>query len=287
MSLPNRHIKKHIKKRLIAEAGNKCANPGCQNSRVEFHHIELWSIVKTHDESHMIAVCPSCHDACHNGLLVISEDVLYRWKKIQRPTHAVHSLIYAEPTESPRILLGTITFKPSNPGNLTVFELWPNNRLSFTINNTWLQVNATISDSSGKSIASVIDNHLTGNVCMGVELIQRPGKFQLLVPTKKFYLPAEHVIMMRTVSPNYGEGEKITAIDLEVIAPGLIKIQGFWNHGKESVVITDEAISFCRPGLRQPISLVGDGEDTTVVYDGPIGGALFSFDPNSSAALKM
>lgn len=287
MGKPSRHIKKHIKKSLIREAGGKCANPGCHNSRVEIHHIELWAVVKTHDEAHMIAVCPSCHDACHHGDLIIDDATLYQWKKIDRPPLTVHSQIWAEPASSPRLLLGSITFKPAKPQKLTLFKLSEKNKLSFTINDTWLQVNATLSDSNNQLIAKITDNNLTGHLAMGVELIQRPGKFQILVPTEKYYLPAKHLFMMQQIVPSYGSTGKITAIDLEVIAPGLIKVQGFWSKDNHSVVITEDAISFCRPDLERPKSLVGAGEDTTVVYMGSVEQGLFSLMPFSPGTIKI
>jgi hypothetical protein len=55
-------IKRGIRKRLLREAGGKCANPGCMNVRAQIHHIMEWYIYGTHDPNHMIAVCPTCHD---------------------------------------------------------------------------------------------------------------------------------------------------------------------------------------------------------------------------------
>ena len=80
-----------IKKTLIKESGNKCANPGCHNLRVHFHHIDGWAIYETNDEKTMIAVCPMCHDNIHHGKLPIDDDTLYSWKKIaQKPTDSIN-----------------------------------------------------------------------------------------------------------------------------------------------------------------------------------------------------
>ncbi len=56
-----------IKKALIKEAGGKCANPGCPHALTEIHHIKERCVYKTHDQSHMIAICPNCHDAVTRG----------------------------------------------------------------------------------------------------------------------------------------------------------------------------------------------------------------------------
>ncbi|KAF2394744.1 hypothetical protein FX983_02726 [Pseudomonas frederiksbergensis] len=50
MANESRHIKSHIKKKLITESGNKCANPSCSNIRPEIHYIKQWyGYHKTYD----------------------------------------------------------------------------------------------------------------------------------------------------------------------------------------------------------------------------------------------
>jgi hypothetical protein len=73
-----RKVPKSLKAQLIKQAGDKCANPGCSNWRVHLHHIQHWAVYKTHDGKHMIAICPSCHDAVHTS--GIDDEMLYRWK---------------------------------------------------------------------------------------------------------------------------------------------------------------------------------------------------------------
>src|SRR5918996_6078095 len=96
------------KKRLRAEAGHKCANPGCPNRRTHIHHIREWAVYQTHVEQHMIAVCPSCHDAIHHGEIPLDDAVLYRWKSIPRGSGEIRSNIYVEPDRQPKLLLGSI-----------------------------------------------------------------------------------------------------------------------------------------------------------------------------------
>ena len=110
-----------IKRSLISEAGNKYANPGCPNRLIEIHHAREWCIYKSHDEPHMIAVCPSCHDSITRGNLRSDDQTLYRWKSIHhKPDPASH--IYLEPSEDvPKIVLGTISVESET--NFVVFEL--------------------------------------------------------------------------------------------------------------------------------------------------------------------
>lgn len=45
------------------------------------------------DQDHMIAICPTCHDAVHHGPLEITDDTIYSWKSIKRkPTNRDHIL---------------------------------------------------------------------------------------------------------------------------------------------------------------------------------------------------
>ncbi len=67
MAKQQRNVPKSLKAQLIKDAGDKCANPGCSNWRVHLHHIKHWVVYKTHDGKHMIAICPSCHDAVHTS----------------------------------------------------------------------------------------------------------------------------------------------------------------------------------------------------------------------------
>jgi hypothetical protein len=82
--------------------------PGCPNQLVEIHHIHEWHVYQTHDASHMIAICPSCHDAVDRGSLQISDDELYRWKGIDRKEALSTGHIFIEPGEAPRLLLGSL-----------------------------------------------------------------------------------------------------------------------------------------------------------------------------------
>src|SRR4051812_27474471 len=98
------------RRRLVEAAGNKCANPGCANFRTHLHHIEQWAVYESHDAEHMIAVCPTCHDAIHNGPLVIDDETVYRWKGgIHRDdSGARRDHIYVEPAAQSFLLLGSL-----------------------------------------------------------------------------------------------------------------------------------------------------------------------------------
>lgn len=51
-----------LQRRLLVEAGHRCAIPTCRYNRVEFAHIVPYSQVKKHDFENLIVLCPNCHD---------------------------------------------------------------------------------------------------------------------------------------------------------------------------------------------------------------------------------
>jgi hypothetical protein len=129
MAIHRPAISNAAKKRLYAEAGHKCANPGCANRRTHIHHIREWAVYQTHDEQHMIAVCPACHDAIHHGAITVEDDVLLGWKLIDRSAPIIRSQIFVEPGAQTKLMLGTIAFV--TPKEATILKLSPANRIKF------------------------------------------------------------------------------------------------------------------------------------------------------------
>jgi hypothetical protein len=60
-------VSRQVKRALVYEAWNKCANPGCSNYRtVTCTTFREWAVYETNDqERNMIVTCSSCHDAVH------------------------------------------------------------------------------------------------------------------------------------------------------------------------------------------------------------------------------
>lgn len=86
-----------MRERLVAEAGRKCANPGCAVRLLELHHIRAWAVYQTHDERHMIALCPSCHESVTPGDLRLDDETLYRWKNLIRGSGQASGHLSIEP----------------------------------------------------------------------------------------------------------------------------------------------------------------------------------------------
>jgi hypothetical protein len=66
-------VKPDMKNALLAEAGYQCANPGCERTLVQYHHIREWAVWQTHDAEHMIALSAGCHDEVHRGDLSLDD----------------------------------------------------------------------------------------------------------------------------------------------------------------------------------------------------------------------
>ncbi|MDH6116882.1 hypothetical protein ABH930_000301 [Kitasatospora sp. GAS204A] len=54
-------IPAELRRRVLVEAGHRCAVPACRQHPVEIEHIEDWAKVQTHEFENLIALCPTCH----------------------------------------------------------------------------------------------------------------------------------------------------------------------------------------------------------------------------------
>ena len=56
-----------IKRRVLVEAGHRCAIPTCRYIEVEHHHIVPWAQCKAHEYDNLIALCANCHRRADRG----------------------------------------------------------------------------------------------------------------------------------------------------------------------------------------------------------------------------
>ena len=59
MSRPK--IPTELKRRVLLEAGHRCAIHTCRYIDVEIHHIVPWAECNEHKYENLIALCPNCH----------------------------------------------------------------------------------------------------------------------------------------------------------------------------------------------------------------------------------
>ena len=283
MADAQRKIKPLLKRLLIDKAGGKCANPGCSNWRVHIHHIKHWAVYKTHAAADMIAICPSCHDAAHHGLLKITDNLLYEWKGVTRAgiPESVH--VYVEPASSLKLLTGSFCISTTND-QAAVFELSNSNHLSIRIlDHDLLQVSSRLLDMGGNELLRVVENHVRIAKDKRITFDYRAGRARVTVPATGDFVPQWLLDQVRIQDPGFAANGQVVAMDIEVLKPGLVRVQGCWPDGDVGVVITDKALSICRRGQQAPISFVGKGEETGFVLSGPITKeVLFGFDNQTS-----
>lgn len=62
-----RHIPEPLRRRVLVEAGHRCAIPTCRQHPVDVHHIVEWSKVRRHEFENLLALCPTCHRRMREG----------------------------------------------------------------------------------------------------------------------------------------------------------------------------------------------------------------------------
>jgi hypothetical protein len=276
MPTPQRKIKPDLKRELIEKAGGKCANPGCSNWRVHIHHIKHWRVYKSHCSQHMIAVCPSCHDQIHYGRLPITDQTIYCWKQIARPAKPTSAQIYVEPGQGLRIIAGSIAFATSH-FDLNIFRLSRDNYLTAcVIDEDILNINLQIPSLCGKNMLRVINNHV--RVIDDIaEFDYRAGRARVIVSKPESYVPIWLVEQMKQASPQFTDEDRITALDLEVVRPGVVRVQGCWPNNDSAIVIDRDQLIFCNR-TRGATPLCGHGEECLIIWDGPKDDPMFAVD---------
>lgn len=78
-------IPAELRRRVLIEAGHRCAIPTCRHIDVDAHHIVPWETRREHAYENLIALCPNCHRRVHKN--EIDRKSLYHYKANLRFTH--------------------------------------------------------------------------------------------------------------------------------------------------------------------------------------------------------
>ncbi|MFD0074296.1 HNH endonuclease [Streptomyces sp. NPDC127166] len=73
-------IPAELRRRVLVEAGHRCAVPTCRQHPVDIEHIEDWAKVKKHEFENLIALCPTCHRRKGSGPDQIDRKALRQYK---------------------------------------------------------------------------------------------------------------------------------------------------------------------------------------------------------------
>ena len=60
-------IPAEIRRRVLVEAGHRCAITTCRYIEVELHHIIPWETCQAHEYENLIALCANCHRRADRG----------------------------------------------------------------------------------------------------------------------------------------------------------------------------------------------------------------------------
>jgi hypothetical protein len=73
-------IPAELRRRVLVEAGHRCAIPSCRQHPVDIEHIDDWAKVQKHEFENLIALCPTCHRRKGNGPDQIDRKALRQYK---------------------------------------------------------------------------------------------------------------------------------------------------------------------------------------------------------------
>lgn len=262
-----------MKRILLQQTGYKCANPGCSNRLLEIHHIKEWAVYQTHDEESMIAICPTCHEAVTRGKLTISDDELYFWKGIERSATVFTGQIFVEPISFPRLVLGDFNF--IGPEGVTIIE-FEHTKLSLAVRENELAIlNLKTVDSDGNPVLDVVDNYVRQRN-PDIIIDSRPGRYKITATDyDKFYPKWIQEILSK--GPSHTDPEHFGILDIAVIAPGEVRIQGVLLGDTGALAIDENRILLISRKLGVSIGMaVEEPGRATMMIMGPIDKSVFS-----------
>jgi hypothetical protein len=235
MAKPRPKIPDAIKSKILAECGDKCANPGCFARRVEFHHIRDWAIWQSHDERHLVALCPTCHDAAHHGRIKLDDTMLYHWKTLKRgkPRHTVFQV---EPGPTPIFYIADSAVQTLG-GQTNVVDLSETAKVMFRIDSDdFFLVDLRLSNVRGEPIIKMVENRTVHSLSSDVSCESRPGRLVITTDSVEQFVPS----WIRKQVANFDElhawhgapagvdhfAPPFTILDIEVVAPSQVRFQG-------------------------------------------------------------
>lgn len=133
--------------------------------------------------------------------------------------------------------------------DLVVFKLTAEHELSFRVREqVIMHLNATVTNVRGQPLLKVIDNHVFDQSGGLVKVTQRPGKVRMTAPIDTKLIPLWALKQIRGQEPFFPNDGALTLLDLEVLEPNLVRVQGIWIRRQEGVVITNHRIAFLDAG---------------------------------------
>ena len=67
-----------MRRKVLVEAGHRCAIPHCNSTEIDVHDIIPWETCQDHSPQDLIALCPNCHRRAQKGEIDRKALILYR-----------------------------------------------------------------------------------------------------------------------------------------------------------------------------------------------------------------
>ncbi len=260
-------VGKKVKNKLRGEVGNKCANPGCPNTKTHLHHIKEWAVYGTHDAKDMVAVCPTCHDAIHHGNLAIPDETLYSWKAASRVDRSRTGHLYVEPGGEQVLMLGSIGVTADK--RAMVFKLSEGSYVNLSLEDDQVTLlDMRISSARGDELVKVAKSgHFKATENEEVTVVTRPGALHVSVPCSPTFIPLWLIWGIHANAPDFIR-MPVKIFSVEILSPGLIRLEGIWAHGDRAIVVTSDKLQFYSNGAKHPLEIVGKGKGSTLHFVG-------------------
>jgi hypothetical protein len=213
----------------------------------------------------MIALCPTCHGAVTRGTLLLTDEMLYEWKRA-RPRRWAG--VQVPPASLQKLLLGSIAVTGTN--SFAVFDFGSSQSLSFHLDDTGtvLVVNADLSDQGGDTLLTMHANTVR-DLSDQIHLENRPGRVRTKMDEWQTLMPVwAYQQLLRSQPAEVARG--LPLFDIEVVKSGVVRVQGIWSTPGASVVITESSlVLLADPTSERPLALVGEGEHSVLQVEGP------------------
>jgi hypothetical protein len=232
----------------------------------------------------MVAVCPSCHDSIHYGLLEIDDSTVYAWKGMERDgKHMGH--LYVEPAANPWIVMGSCRVLTETTAR--VFHLSDNNRLSFAIQRgRFMSVDLDMHTLDGNPLLNVVNGYVEYRNVEYANFAARPGRINVTAPVSDRVIPYWVLADVRQYEADFALDGKVTLLDAEVTKPGEVTIKGFWTEDGHLVLATGRRLYVAAAGTA--LSSFRDIDFAPDIGPGPVAdvAAVFTFGFAKSSKAK-
>ncbi|UJW81275.1 hypothetical protein [Hydrogenophaga sp. SL48] len=218
----------------------------------------------------MIALCAACHDQVHRGRLAISDETLYRWKRLDHPRDRHWAAINAEPKVQPIPLrLGPFSIN-SDVEAAGLIQLGGANWLTLRVlEGGIVLVDSKLLNAAGEEILRVTRSQVVMRKNPAVKFESAPGRVLITVPVESDFIPPWVMINFARVQDSFVRHDgRVAALDIEVMEPGIVRVEGYWLSRYHAAAITPKAISIASYSTHGPITLQQIGEGAPPILGG-------------------